>query len=137
MLKKGFVSFFSERKLIKNYHVAKMVVELIQVDSPNVSYNSEHITVDYEYSTTNVKKIDNRLVVSATGERERESEMYLLVVSAFSFVHVAIGVSFLEFHNFVRKHVIFCSISESCVIFFLLIICCFSSIYFCCNLIYR
>lgn len=41
-----------------------MVVELIHVDSPNVSYSGDQITVDYEYSTTSVKKIENRLVVS-------------------------------------------------------------------------
>lgn len=41
-----------------------MVSELIHVDSPNVSYDGDQITVDYEYSTTSVKKIDNRLVVS-------------------------------------------------------------------------
>lgn len=41
-----------------------MVAELIHVDSPNVSYDGDQITVDYEYSTTSVKKIDNRLVVS-------------------------------------------------------------------------
>lgn len=41
-----------------------MVVELIHVDSPNVSYSGEQITVDYEYSTTSVKQIENRLVVS-------------------------------------------------------------------------
>lgn len=41
-----------------------MVAELIHVDSPNVSYDGDQIAVNYEYSTTNVKKIDNRLVVS-------------------------------------------------------------------------
>lgn len=42
-----------------------MVAELIHVDSPNVSYDGDQITVDYEYTTTSVKKIDNRMVVSA------------------------------------------------------------------------
>lgn len=55
---------FHKRKTDKKEPNFKMVVELIQVDSPNVSYNGEHITVDYEYSTTSVKKIDNRLVVT-------------------------------------------------------------------------
>lgn len=55
---------FHKHKTDKKEPHFKMVVELIQVDSPNVSYNGEHITVDYEYSTTSVKKIDNRLVVS-------------------------------------------------------------------------
>lgn len=41
-----------------------MVAELIHVDSPNVSYDGDQIAVNYEYSTTNVKKIDNRMVVS-------------------------------------------------------------------------
>lgn len=41
-----------------------MVVELIHVESPNVSYNGGQITVDYEYTTTSVKQIENRLVVS-------------------------------------------------------------------------
>ncbi|XP_055313536.1 inositol-3-phosphate synthase [Sitodiplosis mosellana] len=41
-----------------------MVAELIHVDSPNVSYDGDQITVDYEYSMTSVKKIDNRLVVT-------------------------------------------------------------------------
>lgn len=41
-----------------------MVTELIHVDSPNVSYNGDQITVNYEYATTSVRKIENRLVVS-------------------------------------------------------------------------
>lgn len=42
----------------------KMVVELIHVDSPKVSYGGDQITVDYQYATTSVKQIENRLVVS-------------------------------------------------------------------------
>lgn len=42
----------------------KMVSELIHVDSPNVSYGGDKITVNYEYATTSVRKIENRIVVS-------------------------------------------------------------------------
>lgn len=41
-----------------------MVSEFIHVDSPNVSYSGDQITVNYEYLSTSVKKIENRLVVS-------------------------------------------------------------------------
>lgn len=41
-----------------------MVSELIHVDSSNVSYSGDKITVNYEYATTTVRKIENRLVVS-------------------------------------------------------------------------
>lgn len=44
--------------------VAESSKKWLQVDSPNVSYSGDQITVNYEYSTTSVKKIDNRLVVS-------------------------------------------------------------------------
>lgn len=41
-----------------------MVSELIHVDSPNVSYSGDKITVNYEYATSSVRKIENRIVVS-------------------------------------------------------------------------
>lgn len=41
-----------------------MVSELIHVDSPNVSYSGDQITVNYEYATTSVRKIENHVVVS-------------------------------------------------------------------------
>lgn len=38
--------------------------KLIKVQSPKVVYTDDSITVDYEYSTTNVQRADNTVYVS-------------------------------------------------------------------------
>lgn len=35
----------------------------IKVNSPNVKYSDEYISVDYEYTTTNVGNLDGKIVV--------------------------------------------------------------------------
>lgn len=38
--------------------------KLIQVQSPKVVYTEDSVTVDYEYSTTNVQRTDTSVYVS-------------------------------------------------------------------------
>lgn len=35
----------------------------IKVNSPNVKYSDDYISVDYEYTTANVGKLDDKIVV--------------------------------------------------------------------------
>lgn len=41
-----------------------MLLDTIHVDSPNVIYTGGKIIADYMYTTTSVKKINDRIVVS-------------------------------------------------------------------------
>lgn len=49
---------------VETLDLTTMAVEMIHVDSPNVAYSADQITVNYDYATTSVKRVDNRLVVS-------------------------------------------------------------------------
>lgn len=40
--------------------------QLIHVEAPHVVYTNDQITADYTYTTTNVKNINNRIVVRTT-----------------------------------------------------------------------
>lgn len=46
----------------------------IKVNSPNVKYTDDHITVDYDYSTANVGKTGDTIVVSVN---HRNSIVYI------------------------------------------------------------
>lgn len=76
-----------------------MVSELIHVDSPNVSYGGDKITVDYEYATTSVRKIENRIVVSV-------KRIFFIIITIIAQYHHRDSLSMLAaFHACVHPFV--------------------------------